>query len=171
MFDTVRPLPAIVPLASGDTTERRPALSRCDTVAESPSSKRRTSSNPPGGPIEVENPVVVVAPDRTSQTPLARAVLRQGWAVHVAHDGVAVSEAATDVAPRALVLTERTAIELPRPLSNFLRSHPNTPVVVHGCAKALLGEGVVRALGAKHVIGLEGSSVADIVTALVALLA
>ncbi|MGZ3423993.1 MAG: hypothetical protein ACXVEF_32985 [Polyangiales bacterium] len=114
----------------------------------------------------LRGPVLLVAQDRFSTTTLARALIREAFSVRSATDAAELVSATSNGSPCALVLAERTTIDMPRPLASLLRANPETPVIVHGCARAVLAEAMLHALGAKRVIGIEGAAEVDIVSAL-----
>jgi hypothetical protein len=157
------------PSVSQDDAPRRPALRHQETLPEAPSSKR--SSQPhlfreDSANAIVRGPVLIIAHDRFVATSLARALIRESFAVRSATDAAELVTATSNGSPCALVLAERSTIDMPRPLASLLRANPETPVVVHGCARAVLAEAMLKALGATRVIGIEGAAAVDIVSAL-----
>jgi hypothetical protein len=153
-------------------TSGRPALRSQETLPEAPSSKRGSQSgqvatrDDGSATAILRGPVLIVAQDRFASTSLARALIRESFSVRSATDAAELVTATSSGAPCALVLSERTTIDMPRPLASLLRACPETPVIVHGCARATLAEAMLRAIGATRVIGIEGAAAVDIVSAL-----
>lgn len=157
-------------VSQGDVSGR-PALRRQETLPEAPSSKRasqpsQVARDDGSATAILRGPVLIVAQDRFVGTSLARALIRESFSVRSAADAAELVTATSNGAPCALVLSERTTIDMPRPLASLLRACPETPVIVHGCARASLAEAMLRAIGATRVIGIEGAAAVDIVSAL-----
>jgi hypothetical protein len=151
-------------------TALSPALRRCDTSPAVPSSKRIRRYSPPPLPRIGEGlSVVVIGGDRLANASLARALIAEGFAVTTAYDDAELAIVTSALAPHAVVLDERTALELPDSVEELI-SGTDVAVLAHNCSNPAITDALLRAHGAERMTTLRsGATTREVIHALSAL--
>ncbi len=151
-------------------TALSPALRRCDTSPAVPSSKRMRRYSPtPLARCGEGVSVVVIGGDRLANASLARARIAEGFSVTTAYDDAELAIVTSARAPDAVVLDERSALELPDSIEELIGT-PDIAVLAHNCSNPAITDALLRAHGADRMAALRtGATTREVISALATL--